>query len=114
MPHHYWLTCFSIPMRTSFYVNSLRRAKESLLENSISHIAIMMTLPISIIKNTSVASYLDLLFTGDENNITTKLHDRRDAFGFQIVNFPFMSSNIPSAPAYGVSVHLICLLLFKV
>ena len=25
-----------------------------------------------------------------------------DAFGFHIVNFPFMSSNIPSAPAYGV------------
>ena len=24
------------------------------------------------------------------------------AFGFHIVNFPFMSSNIPSAPAYGV------------
>ena len=23
-------------------------------------------------------------------------------FGFHIVNFPFMSSNIPSAPAYGV------------
>ena len=30
------------------------------------------------------------------NNITTKLHDKRDAFGFHIVNFPFMSSNIPS------------------
>ena len=26
----------------------------------------------------------------------------RDTFGFHIVNFPFMSSNIPSAPAYGV------------
>ena len=52
---------------------------------------------------TSVASYLDLLFTRDENNnITTKLYDKRDAFGFHIVNFPFMSSNIPSAPAYGV------------
>ena len=25
-----------------------------------------------------------------------------DAFGFHIVKFPFMSSNIPSAPAYGV------------
>ena len=36
------------------------------------------------------------------NNITTKLYDKRDAFGFHIVNFPFMSSNIPSAPAYGV------------
>ena len=36
------------------------------------------------------------------NNITTKLDDKHDAFGFHIVNFPFMSSNIPSAPAYGV------------
>ena len=26
----------------------------------------------------------------------------RDTFGFHIVSFPFMSSNIPSAPAYGV------------
>ena len=54
-------------------------------------------------ESTSVASYLDLLFTRDRsNNITTKLNDKRDAFGFHIVNFPFMSSNIPSAPAHGV------------
>ena len=31
----------------------------------------------------------------------TKLYDKRDAFGFHIVNSPLMSSNIPS-PAYGV------------
>ena len=54
-------------------------------------------------ESTSVASYLDLLFTRDRsNNITTKLYDKRDAFGFHIVNFLFMSSNIPSAPAYSV------------
>ena len=54
-------------------------------------------------ESTSIASYLDLLFIRDKsNNMTTKLHDKRDAFGFHIVNFPFMSSNIPSAPAYGV------------
>ena len=54
-------------------------------------------------ESTSIASYLDLLFIRDKNNnITTKLDDKRDAFGFHIVNFPFMSSNIPSAPAYGV------------
>ena len=54
-------------------------------------------------ESTSVASYLDLLFIRDNsNNITTKLYDKRDMFGFHIVNFPFMSSNIPSAPAYGV------------
>ena len=56
-----------------------------------------------ITESTSIASYLDLLFIRDKNNnITTKLHDKRDAFGFHIVNFPFMSSNIPSAPAYGL------------
>ena len=61
-------------------------------------------------ESTSIASYLDLLFIRDKsNNITTKLHDKRDAFGFHIVNFPFMSSNIPSAPAYGVCAsQLIC------
>ena len=52
---------------------------------------------------TSVASYFDLLFTRDKsNNITAKLYDKRDTFGFHIVNFLFMSSNIPSAPVYGV------------
>ena len=65
-------------------------------------------------ESTSVASYLDLLFTRDDNNFllkmrTTKLDDKRDAFSFDIVNFPFMSSNIPSAPAYGVyASQLIC------
>ena len=32
------------------------------------------------------------------------LYDKRHEFGFQIVNFPFMSNNIPSAPAYSVYV----------
>ena len=54
-------------------------------------------------ESTSIASYLGLLFIRDKsNNMTTKVYDKRDAFGFHIVNFPFMSSNIPSAPAYGV------------
>ena len=54
-------------------------------------------------ESTSIASYLDLLFIRDKsNNITTKLYDKHDTFGFHIVNFPFMSSNISSAPAYGV------------
>ena len=54
-------------------------------------------------ESTSVAFYLNLPFTRDKSdNITTKLYDKRDAFRFHIVNFPFISSNIPSAPAYGV------------
>ena len=54
-------------------------------------------------ESTSVTSYLDLLFTRDKNNnITTKLCDKHDTLGFQTVNFPFMSGNVPSEPAYGV------------
>ena len=34
----------------------------------------------------------------------TRLYDKRDDFNFPVVNFPFLSSNIPSAPAYGVYV----------
>ena len=44
---------------------------------------------------------LQLLLISKKNNITTKLYDKLDTFGFHIVNFPFMSSNIPSAPYYG-------------
>ena len=119
-------------MKISFWINSLRKAKESLLESSIYHTVTYHTDLISFsnkrfkelisdiyskertisetTESTSVASYLDLLFIRDNsNNITTKLYDKHDTFGFHIVNFPFMSSNIPSAPAYGVHAsQLIC------
>jgi hypothetical protein len=49
------------------------------------------------------ASYLDLhLEIDSEGRLRTKLHDKRDDFNFPIVNFPFICSNIPAAPAYGV------------
>ena len=52
--------------------------------------------------NTS-ASYFDLLLSiGRDGQLRTSLYDKRDDFNFQITNFPFLSSNIPSSPAYGV------------
>ena len=52
--------------------------------------------------NTS-ASYLDLLLSiGRVGQLHTSLYDKRDDFNFHITNFPFLSSNIPSSPAYGV------------
>ena len=49
------------------------------------------------------ASYLDLhLEIDNEGRLKTKLYDKRDDFSFPIVNFPFLSSNIPAAPAYVV------------
>ena len=58
--------------------------------------------------SSSSASYLDLLLdiTSHESRKTlhTKLYDKRDDFNFTIVNFPFLDSNIPASPAYGVYV----------
>ena len=71
VPHH-WLTCFSIPMRTSFQINSLRRAKESLLESSISHIVILMTLSLSIITDLRNSS---LIFTPKKNSPFLRLQN---------------------------------------
>ena len=55
--------------------------------------------------NTSddLANYLDLTFIIESSNrLYTKLYDKRDDFDFHIVNFPFLSSNIPSSPSYGI------------
>ena len=105
----------------SFWINSLRKGKERLLESSYRYIDDLISFNNKRFKefisdiypkeftisetteSTSVASYLDLVFIRDNsNNITTKLYEKRDTFGFHIVNVPFMSSNIPSAPTYGV------------
>ena len=51
----------------------------------------------------TTASYLDLLLSiGKDGRLHTSLYDKRDDFNFHITNFPFLSSNIPSSPAYGV------------
>ena len=48
-------------------------------------------------------SYLYLhLEIDSDGRLRTKLYDKRDDFNFPIVNFPFICSNIPAAPAYGV------------
>ena len=50
------------------------------------------------------ANYLDLSLEISNNKITHKLYDKRDAFGFSIVNFPDLSGNIPKKHSYGVFV----------
>ena len=52
-----------------------------------------------------LANYLDLtLIIRSNNQLYIKLCDKRDDFDFDfhIVNFPFLLSNIPSSPSYGV------------
>ena len=49
------------------------------------------------------ASYLDLLPSiGRNGQLCSSLYDKRDDFNFHVTYFPFLNSNIPSSPAYGV------------
>ena len=62
------------------------------------------------IKNTTEsnksASYFDLLLSIEsDGQLRTSFYDKRDNFNFNITKLPFLSSNIPSAQAYGVLSH---------
>ena len=50
------------------------------------------------------ANYLGLRIEIKNNEIHTSLFDKRDAFGFKIVNFPDLTGNIPEKQSYGVFV----------
>ena len=47
-------------------------------------------------------SFLDLDISIEQDIITTKIYDKRDDFDFYIVNFPYLDSDVPRAPAYGI------------
>jgi hypothetical protein len=54
-------------------------------------------------ESSTSASYLHALLKLDTNGkIMTKLYYKRDYFNFSIVKFPYLCSNIPASPAYGV------------
>ena len=36
------------------------------------------------------------------DGIKTSIYDKREDFNFKIVNFPFLNSNIPNNPVYGI------------
>ena len=55
-------------------------------------------------KNTShkETSFLDLNIKVIGSDVLTSVYDKRDDFGFPIVNFPWLSGDVPRLPSYGV------------
>jgi hypothetical protein len=45
---------------------------------------------------------LCMLYIESEGRLRSKIYDKRYDFNFPILNFPFICSNIPAAPACGV------------
>ena len=49
-------------------------------------------------------SFLDLNIKVIGNNIHSSVHDKCDDFGFSIVNFPWLSGDVPRLPSYGIDI----------
>ena len=49
----------------------------------------------------NVVSYLNLQIDISNSDLVCSIFDKRDTFDFDIVNFPDLSGNTPTAPAYG-------------
>ena len=48
------------------------------------------------------AAFLDIHLSISNDIVCTKIYDKRDDFDFEIVNFPFLDSNVPRCTSYGV------------
>ena len=48
------------------------------------------------------ASFLDLHLSISDGFVKTTIHDERDDFDFDIVNFPFLDGDSPRSTSYGV------------
>ena len=48
------------------------------------------------------ASFLDLHLSISDGFVKTKIYDKRDDFDFNIVNIPFLESDVPRSTSYGV------------
>ena len=52
--------------------------------------------------DTSEAVFLDLHLSISNDSVSTKIHDKRDDFDFEIVNFPFLDGDVSHSTFYGV------------
>ena len=84
------------------YIDDLLTVNNSKFEKEICNIYP----PELTLKRTSESernvSYLDISISICGGKYVTEVYDKRDDFNFDIVNFPYMCSNIPAKPTYGV------------
>ena len=53
------------------------------------------------------AAFLDLHLSISNDIVSTKIHDKRDDFDFEIVNFPYLDGDVPRSTSYGVNISLL-------
>ena len=50
------------------------------------------------------APFLDLNLSITNGIVSSKIHDKRDDFNFDIINFPFLDGDVPRSPSYCVHI----------
>ena len=83
---------------TARYIDDLLTLNNTRFENEIRNIYP----PELVLKKTTERvehlSYLDIAISITNGKYVTTLYDKRDAFNFHIVNFPYLDSNILTKP----------------
>ena len=87
---------------TSRYLDDILDINNVYFDNMVSqiyHSVLQLNKP-----NTSdtEAAFLDLHLSISNDNVSTKIYDKRDDFDFQIVNFSFLDGDVPRSTSYGV------------
>ena len=86
---------------TARYIHDLLTLNNTTFENEITNIYPPELELKKTTEGTDYLSYLDITISIKNGKYVTTLYDKRDAFNFHIVNFPYLDSNIPAKPAYG-------------
>ena len=93
------IQCFN---RTSRYLDDILNLDNPDFEKHISEIYPKELNLTEANHSDTHASLLDLDITIDNSLVHTKIYDKRDDFGFPIVNFPWLDGDVPRAPCYGI------------
>ena len=87
---------------TSRYLDDLLNSDNNFFDSMVNHIyPSELQLNKTNVSDTE-ASFLDLHLSISDGVVKTKIYDKRDAFDFDIVNFPFLDGDVPRSTSYGV------------
>ena len=99
---------------TSIYLDDILNSHNVYFDNMASQICPSELQLNKVNTSDTKASFLDLHLSVSNDIVSTIIYDKRDDFDFEIVNFPFLDSDVPRSTFYGVytsqylSTHSFC------
>ena len=94
---------------TSWYLNDILNINNVYFDNMVSQIYPSELQLNKANTSDTKAAILDLHLSISNDNVSTKIYDKRDDFDFEVVNFPFLDGDVPRSTSYGVYIsRLIC------